>query len=308
MGFLDGHPAGYVINNRTGNETRWKSKGYSLSDEERAELQAYAAQKLEAREKEQKQAHEEAALRVSNQLAKLVLMTSPTPYLQTKQIGCNSEIFTDSEGKTTYIPVIDVTGKVWSMQYISEDGTKRFAKNSRKEGCFHALGGGLNAIAEAPVIVIAEGYATAASISQELEFSTIAAFDAGNLEPVARALQKLFPDKPIVIAGDDDKHQEITKDIHTGKINNRGKTNALKAANAVNGIAIFPIFAPGEQSANSKTFSDFNDLACKSVLGREGVKRQVKSIVENIIKKNDAIMIERKQTRSAMHLHGVMAI
>ena len=28
---LDGHPAGYFKNNRSGLETRWKAKGYSLS-------------------------------------------------------------------------------------------------------------------------------------------------------------------------------------------------------------------------------------------------------------------------------------
>jgi putative DNA primase/helicase len=165
------------------------------------------------------------------------------------------------------------------MQYIKEDGTKRFAKNSRKEGCFHALGG-LNALAEAPALVIAEGFATAASISQELGFATISAFDSGNLEPVARALQEQFPDKPIIIMGDDDKHLEQTQNA------NPGKTKALEAANAVQGVALFPVFAPGEQEINPKSFSDFNDLAIKSVLGREGLHRQVNSLVDSIVLKH----------------------
>ena len=38
VGHLDGHPAGYIKNNRTGIETKWKSKGYSL--ERRGEGQA----------------------------------------------------------------------------------------------------------------------------------------------------------------------------------------------------------------------------------------------------------------------------
>ena len=33
---LDGHPAGYFKNNRTGIEIRWKAKGYSLTDEQKA--------------------------------------------------------------------------------------------------------------------------------------------------------------------------------------------------------------------------------------------------------------------------------
>lgn len=279
VGHLDGHPAGYVKNNRTGIETKWKSKGYSLTDVDRATLHALAATKIQDRAEAQRQDQEEAAFRVSKQLSDLVLITSPTPYLQTKKIEPHSEIFTDVNGKTTYIPAIDASGKLWTMQYIKEDGTKRFAKNSRKEGCFHALGG-LNALAEAPALVIAEGFATAASISQELGFATVSAFDAGNLEPVARALQEQFPDKPIIIMGDDDKHLEQTQNI------NPGKTKALEAANAVQGVALFPVFAPGEQEVNPKGFSDFNDLATKSALGREGVHRQVNHIVDSIVHKH----------------------
>ncbi|HGC5753127.1 TPA: DUF5710 domain-containing protein [Legionella pneumophila] len=301
VGHLDGHPAGYVKNNRTGIETKWKSKGYSLTDEERATLHALAATKIKERAEAQKQDQEEAAKRVSKQLSDLVLITNPTPYLQTKKIEPQSEIFTDVNGQTTYIPAIDAHGKLWTMQYIKEDGTKRFAKNSRKEGCFHALGG-LNAIAEAPALVIAEGFATAASISQELGFATISAFDAGNLEPVARALQEQFPDKPIVIMGDDDKHLEITQGI------NPGKTKATEAAKAVNGVALFPIFAPGEQSEDPKSFSDFNDLASKSVLGSEGVNRQIKPILEKVIRKNETSIIGQQEIKTTQHQRSTLTL
>lgn len=297
---LDGHPAGYVKNNRTGIEIKWKSKGYSLTDEERATLHAIAAIKSQERAEAQRKDQEEAAQRVSKQLSNLVLITSPTPYLQTKKIEPHSEIFTDSEGQTTYIPAIDADGKLWTMQYIKEDGSKRFAKNSRKEGCFHALGG-LNAIADAPVLVIAEGYATAASISQELGFAAISAFDAGNLEPVARALHEQFPDKPIIIMGDDDKYLEQTQNV------NPGKTKALEAAKAVNGIAVFPIFAPGEQAANPKAFSDFNDLTTKSVFGAEGVKRQVKSVVDQIIQKHEVHNMKQKQVSKTNQQQSALA-
>ncbi|WP_454888084.1 hypothetical protein [Sphingomonas oryzagri] len=44
---------------------------------------------------------------------------------------------------------------------------------------------------------------------------------------------------------------------------------------------MFPTFAPGEQAADPKRFTDFNDLAVNSSLGREGLERQVKAAVEN---------------------------
>lgn len=151
------------------------------------------------------------------------------------------------------------------MQYIQPDGVKRFAKDSRREGCFHPVGG-MDALRKAPAIVIAEGYATAASIKESLGHATVAAFDAGNLVPVAQAMRRAMPDKPIIIAGDDDLHLE-----KVGKPN-VGREKAMEAAAAVGGKAVFPRFAEGEREANPKAFTDFNDMAVKSRLGKEAVK------------------------------------
>lgn len=116
---------------------------------------------------------------------------------------------------------------------------KRFAKDSRKEGCFHAIGG-LEALASAPALIIAEGYATAATVAEVLGQPTMAAFDAGNLLPVAQALHERHPGKPVLIVGDDDRHLTLTH----GR--NRGRADAETAALAVGGQAVFPVFAPGE--------------------------------------------------------------
>jgi phage/plasmid primase-like uncharacterized protein len=167
------------------------------------------------------------------------------------------------------------------MQYIREDGTKRFAKDSRQEGCFHVLGG-FEWLAKAPAIVIAEGYATAATLSEALGHATVAAFNSGNLPHVAKSLHALYPDKPIVIAGDNDLHVEQTQGV------NPGRAKAEEAAKAVGGKVMFPIFAPGEQSDNPKAYTDFNDLAAKSVLGKGGVERQAKAVVTAAIEKHQA--------------------
>jgi putative DNA primase/helicase len=192
-------------------------------------------------------------------------------------------------------------GKLWTMQYIREDGTKRFAKNSRKEGCFHVVGG-IKALVKSPILVISEGYATAATLSQTFGFATVAAFDSGNLVPVAKTLHAKYPEKQIIIAGDDDKHLELTQGI------NPGRSKAEEAARAVGGKVLLPIFAPNENSypagleavtpqkfrqghlsdkqhealAKMKQYTDFNDLATKSVLDTEGVERQVRSVLDSL--------------------------
>jgi phage/plasmid primase-like uncharacterized protein len=216
VGHLDGHPAGYVRNNKTGVEMNWKSKGYTLEPEQKAVLHALAAIKLQERGEELARQHEQAADRVVRQMADLMPITRPTPYLQAKGLESMPGAFTDRDGKTTYIPATDAEGKQWTTQYIQEDGTKRFAKDSRKTGCFHAVGG-LDALAKAPALVIAEGYATASSLARSLGHATVAAFDSGNLPDVAMALHKQFPDKPVVIAGDNDQHLEATQGINPGK-------------------------------------------------------------------------------------------
>lgn len=84
---------------------------------------------------------------------------------------------------------------------------------------------------------------------------------------MAVALKARYPDKLVVIAGDNDVHVEQTQGI------NLGRTQLEEAARAVGGKAFFPIFAPGEQSENPKAFTDFNDLAVRSVLGKSAVER-----------------------------------
>jgi len=293
VGHLDGHPAGYMKNNKTGAEMKWKSKGYSMEPAEKAALAAEAAGKLEARAAEQERVHEQTAQRVGRQMQTLQAVTEPTPYMIAKGIEPQPGVFTDRTEKETVIPAIDATGKQWSVQYVQEDGTKRFAKDSRKEGCFHPVGGSLAEIAKAPAIVIGEGFATANSLSKALGYATVAAFDSGNVPAVAKALHELMPDKPIVIAGDDDQHLEATLGV------NPGRKKAEEAAKAVGGTAVFPIFAPGEQARDPKGFTDFNDLANKSALGIEGVSRQIRAVVEPAIERGQAKQAHQQEQKQA---------
>ena len=161
-----------------------------------------------------------------------------------------------------------------------------------------------------------------------------------------KALHAKFPDKPVIIAGDDDRHLVMTHG------NNPGREKAEAAAQAVGGKAIFPIFAPLENSyprdlppispdsfkthlraeqrfadaeggrvkltddeaaklnasmlsaaqlaalSTMKQHSDFNDLAHKSELGIEGVKRQLVAAVSQVQREEQHLeqqQVEKKQ-------------
>lgn len=288
--FLDGHPAGYIKNNRTGFDMKWKLKGYVLTDEEKAKLIAEAALKKEERQKEQAKVHEKVADEVKTKFNNLIPVTESTitPYIKNKEIDIFPGLATDKDNKVTYVPAYDSDGKQWSTQYIKEDGQKGFEKGSKKTGCFHVVGG-IEALKNAPVIVISEGYATAASITKVVGYSTVAAFDSGNLGSVAKSLHEKYPSKPIIIAGDDDQRLEEKQGI------NPGKEKAIAAAQSVNGSAIFPTFAPQERNK----LTDFNDLATKSTLGKEAIERQLKVLIKvNIEKQQQQQQQQKVKTRS----------
>ena len=193
----------------------------------------------------------------------------PTEYHKAKQIEATPGA--PSRNGDVLVPGYDVDGKLWTVQYIKEDGTKRFAKDSRKHGCFHLVGApngatALQQVAMSPVVVIAEGYATAATIAEHGKVPTLAAYDSGNLLSVATSIHERWPDKAIIIAGDDDH----------GRENNPGREKTLAAAEATAGIAIFPNFS-AEQRANGLT--DFNDLATEN---SDVVSRQLDEVLQGV--------------------------
>jgi putative DNA primase/helicase len=246
----DGVANGYAENNRTKEVVRWKARGQHLSQEAKTELLEQAAQKRYARRQAEQEMYEATAKRLSEDLRSLSSGVETTGYHKAKQI--EAIVGAPVRNGDVLVPGYDSDGKLWTVQYIKEDGTKRFAKESRKHGCFHVIGAvngaaALQKIALSPVVVIAEGYATAATIAKHAKVAAIAAFDSGNLLAVATALRERYKDKPIIIAGDDDHRLE----------NNPGREKAIEAAAAVKGVAVFPKLSAEQQEHG---LTDFNDL------------------------------------------------
>ncbi|MFI3120597.1 MAG: toprim domain-containing protein, partial [Methylococcaceae bacterium] len=85
-----------------------------------------------------------------------------------------------------------------NLQFIDADGVKRFLAGGKKSGCFWWIG------QKSEKILIAEGFATAASIHDDTGHLTIIAFDAGNLEPVAQVIRQRNPKTEMIIMADND--------------------------------------------------------------------------------------------------------
>lgn len=79
------------------------------------------------------------------------------------------------------VPMVDAAGNLVNLQRIDDAGEKRFLMGGRKQGTFHRIDG------TAPAL-LAEGYATGATVRAATGAAVIVAFDAGNLRHVAAAL------------------------------------------------------------------------------------------------------------------------
>lgn len=165
------------------------------------------------------------------------------------------------------VPVRDAAGELWNVQRIaSEKPTsgpdKLFLKGGRKSGLWHLCGDPVGA----GVLLIAEGYATAASLHEATGRPVAVAFDAGNLAHVAKALHQQYPAALLVLCGDDDV-QTFAQKGH-----NPGRDKATAAAKAVQGIAVFPEQLP-------EGGSDFNDMHQSA--GLDAVRALVEAAIES---------------------------
>ena len=304
-GHLDGHPAGYIENFKTGIRENWKSsaKVDSVSAEQRAQLAAEAASRQQQRQKEREAQQERAAATAASLFAIAPLATADNAYLQrkgiehapglrivpepsgsfdptgpgpdlppgvliarnfreakemreaVKQAGTEDKVFVAGD---LLVPAYDMDGKLWSLQSVNP-GFKSFMTDGRKAG-LHAIAG-----AEGPAstaldpnsvlpIVICEGYATGDSLAQAFGRPVVVAFDAGNLLAVAEGFRQAYPDRDILIAGDNDHAKEGTRDERGRVIGNVGVEKAREAAAKVGGAVLLPTFEPGAKG------SDWNDI------------------------------------------------
>jgi putative DNA primase/helicase len=129
------------------------------------------------------------------------------------------------------LPMYDMQGKLWSLQFVSPSGTKLFIKCSKKSGTCFLLSTGSQIEAPAP-IMLAEGFATGASILMATGYPVFVCWDAGNLLAMSSEIRKAYSDAKLLICGDNDSNTK----------NNPGLTKSIKAAAAANCDYVVPTF------------------------------------------------------------------
>jgi phage/plasmid primase-like uncharacterized protein len=80
--------------------------------------------------------YEATSKRLSKELRGLGYSPETTEYHKAKRIAATLGV--PVRNGDVLVSGYDSQGKLWTVQYIKADGTKRFAKDSRKHGCFHS--------------------------------------------------------------------------------------------------------------------------------------------------------------------------
>jgi putative DNA primase/helicase len=238
--FTDGVPAGGFENHKDGlGWQTWRADvGRKLTfieaDAQRQRIEAAMRQREADEVMRRAEAKERArALWRSAQPA-----PADHPYLQRKRV----EVFgLRAHNGVLLVPMVDAAGELRSLQFIDGEGQKRYLTDGAKAGSYHAIG------KPNGCLCLAEGYATAASIHQATGHAVAVAFDAGNLEPVARALRDKYRDLRIIVCADND----------AATPSNPGVTKATTAARSVGGLLAVPQFGPDHPPGAT----DYNDLA-----------------------------------------------
>ncbi|MBU3595101.1 DUF1738 domain-containing protein [Polynucleobacter sp. 86C-FISCH] len=279
VGHLDGKPAGFIQNHATGLKENWTIGGEELSADQKEQLRAQMQIAKQQREVELAEQHEAVATKCHEKYyaAKPIFEDREHPYLEKKGTVFAYGVHVDAAGNLL-IPMRDIDGKLWSIQSISPEGEKRFEAGGQKKGTMYFFNSDSDKSNPSKPIIVAEGFATAATIALHTNQNVVATFDAGNMEPVVAALKERFPTTPIFIAADNDRDKSVNVGVET----------ATRVSEKYGVGLIVPQFPDGMKG------SDFNDLAS----GADFVKATTEiSLVRDQIEKG--IVSGEEQSRKA---------
>lgn len=272
------------------------AKATPMTDEQRAALKARMAADRKAEQAARRAEAARASARAQAMWRRL-LPDGESDYLARKCVQAHGLRFTPSGALA--VPLLDTAGQVHGLQFILPSTHRRRKQLGRdkdfwprglaKQGHLFMIG---SPVAGA-VCLLAEGYATAASLYEATGLPTACAFDAGNLVHVAQALRARYTGLRILACADDDylgkcrECGELTPSAeqvcrHCGKahgLTNAGVSGAHAAALAVDGSVLVPSFA-ADRPLDRKGPTDFNDLHVAE--GLQVVRAQVEGSLSEL--------------------------
>ena len=106
------------------------------------------------------------------------------------------------------VPLQDINGNFQTAQLINEGGEKRFLKGSIKNYFFIT-----QKIQTSKIIGIAEGVATALSVTQVKKFPVVAAMSCNQFKRIVPLIKKTFPDASLIVLADKGNGEQEAKKV-----------------------------------------------------------------------------------------------
>lgn len=250
----------------------WDKK-IEVSNEDRKAMAARHRQAQKEAARIRQVEAERAAARAQNAW-RIYQSNGECDYLDKKQVQPFGVRFDPKGAGTMAIPMMNAKGAIQGLQIIRSSNASKgkpskqyWPKGLSKVGAFHLIGMPLE------VCLVAEGYATAATIHQASGLPIAVAFDAGNLIPVCQAIAKAYPKSKILVCADDDY-------LTPG---NPGIAKAQQASMTVGGSWVAPNFIiSGRDIRDGKKLTDFNDLHVHREGGLHLVTAQIGEAVSKL--------------------------
>lgn len=283
----DGHTYGYIINTNK-NICSWirrgtDEKGSFGLDEKPFNIpyKTLKYQMIQEKHKEQKEYFNKAA-DLAKYYFNLEDIGTSTPYLTKKKVGkygCK----TDKDGNIVIPLRILVRSNdgytnayIKTIQTIKPDGTKLLSAGGQKKGAMGLINFKKGLIPRPEnkehmdkftgEIVIAEGYATAATIAKLTNYPCVMAIDAGNMLEVAKQIILAYPKARIIIAADNDlKLRETIKGNNKWVWSNTGVEAAINVQQNLNCYIAIPDFnyVKNIRLTDNEKLTDWNDFINK---------------------------------------------
>lgn len=242
--YLDGTPAGVFGSWKLGSIKTWCAVDRDQqTPQQRANLRALIEQTKRQRDDEQRDRNAKAAARAKAMIGASTAADPRHQYLVNKQIQPHG---IRQQGIALLIPVY-VGDSLTSVQTIYPNGTdKRFLKGGRIAGGHYFI----NDQTRRDELLICEGFATGATLHEQIGAAVYVAFNAGNLLAVARYVRSQHPRANVIVCGDDDRWTD----------GNPGKTKAREAALDIGAKLMMPDFSELDLSTKPTDWNDWYRL------------------------------------------------
>ncbi len=196
----DGIPAGCFGSWRLDLDEQWRAASdRRLTPAEELEVSRRILRAQELRDHERARRQELSASAAATIWEQSGPADPAHPYLRRK--GIAPHVARVSGDGRLMLPLYSDDGAISSLQFIDDEGGKRYLSGGRVKGAFALIG----SLDGAPTLYLAEGYATGATVHEVTRCPVLVAYSAGNLAAVADMAVATLPGLPLVIVADNDK-------------------------------------------------------------------------------------------------------